>query len=226
MSCEDKSKLNEYTIHLWDTFNTLDSDDYKCQGTLKNGKICNHKCSYKYGSPLVYCCKKHFPKELTMTKANEFKKKKVDDYLLQDIALVFIQRIQLIYDTNKELFSNLKSIGIELQPKMNRKMVFTSHILYGKLVEMFHDSIPIRFIRASQKLKAYTGPEVVCTLKGAYAKRKWLSIQYCIWFLKEKFNKKQHESWLPHFQDHSKKDDLSDVFLMAINVLYGIPKKK
>jgi hypothetical protein len=108
---------------------------------------------------------------------------------------------------------------------MNSKMVFTSHILYATLVELFKDKIPIRFVRASQKLKAYTGPEIICTLKGSYAKRKWLSIQYCIWFLQNKFDENISSIWLPIFQQHQKKDDLSDVFLMAINMLH-IPIKK
>lgn len=218
-----KKDLSTYTIHLWETYNVLDADDYKCQGTFKNGKLCNRKCTYKYGDPVVYCCKTHFPKDIKVTKNNHYKKKRVDDYLLQDIALVFIQRVRAIYDANVDLFQKLISIGIELQPKMNRKMVFTSHILYATLVELFKDTIPIRFVRASQKLKAYTGPELVCHLKGAYAKRKWLSIQYCIWMIQHKM--KSQEAWLPIFENHPKKDDLSDVFLMAINTLYGIPKK-
>jgi hypothetical protein len=226
MSTGNKTSMNTYRIHLWDTFNTLDSDDYTCQGTFKNGKICNRKCTYKYGSPVIHCCKTHFPKNITITASHHFKRKKIDEYLLQDIALVFIQRIQYIYDSNKELFTQLKSISIELQPKMNRKMVFTSHILYGKLVEFFQDRIPIRFVRASQKLKAYTGPELTCALKGAYARRKWLGIQYCIWFLEKRFSDEQMQLWLPLFQQHTKKDDLADVFLMAINVLHGISKKE
>ena len=218
MSAPTKN-MDRFEIHLWDVYNTLDSDDYQCQSLFKNGNICNRKCTMKYGDPVVHCCKTHFPKEMVAKKTNVFKKKLIDEYLLQDIALVFIRRIQSIYTKHLDLFQQLTSIGIELQPKMNRKMVFTSHILYGKLVELFTDAIPIRFVRASQKLKAYTGPTLECVLKGSYAKRKWLSIQYCIWFLETKWSTTQREKWLPLFQAHPKKDDMSDVFLMAINVL-------
>ena len=39
---------NNYEILLWDVVNVLDSDEYKCQGKFKNGKICNIKCNMKY----------------------------------------------------------------------------------------------------------------------------------------------------------------------------------
>jgi len=171
----------------------------------------------------IYTCKTHFPKHITKTKTNDFKKKNIDDYLLQDIAQAFIQKIQDIYDSNQDLFTSITNILIELQPKVNRKAIFTSHILYGKFVELYkHTNIPIRFVRASQKLKAYTGPPIKCNLKGAYAQRKWLSIQYGNWFLINKFSKEQQDKWLPTLT--GKLDDRMDCFLMAINSITGIPK--
>ena len=106
-------------------------------------------------------------------------------------------------------------------------MKFISHIIYGKFVELYYDKkTTIRFVRAAQKLKAYTGPFIECKLKGLYAKRKWLSIQYAMWFLENKFSSDQKEQWLQHFNNHSKRDDMSDVVLMSINALFGIPKKQ
>lgn len=233
MSCEDKLDMQTYNIHLWDTYNTLDGDDYTCESRQKNGNICNKKCGFKYTRDLgiVHCCKTHFPKELKNGKQiaskYTFKIKKVNDYLLQDIAKIVLSRLQSIFDENIELFNSVTQVLIELQPKVNRKAIFTSHILYGKLVELYKDTTTtIRFIRASQKLKAYTGPEIVCKLKGAYAQRKWLSIQYTKWFLENKFSQEQKEKWLPVFLSCKKADDRSDTALMAINGLYGIPKKQ
>ena len=219
---------SEYNILLWDTFNILDGDDHHCESLFKNGKICNRKCTMKYKSDTdtpIYTCKTHFPKEIKKTKLNDFKKKNIDDYLLQDIANTFINRIQEIYDENQE-FKSLTSIFIELQPKCNPKMLFISHILYGKFVELYKDTVNIKFIRASQKLKAYTGPEIKCGLKGAYAKRKWLSIQYCYWFLENKFTKEQRDKWLPFFNAKTIQADMSDSMLMCINSITGIPKKQ
>ena len=216
---------SEYEILLWDTFNILDGDDYHCESLFKNGKICSRKCNMKYKKDenLIYTCKTHFPKEIKKTKINDFKKKSIDDYLLQDIALTFLQRLQEIYDQNP-VFKTLTNILIELQPKCNSKMVFISHILYGKFVELYKDTIPIRFVRASQKLRAYTGPPIECKLKGKYAQRKWLSVKYGEWFLQNKFTKEQRDKWLPTLI--GKLDDRHDVLLMAINSITGIPKKQ
>ena len=175
-----------------------------------------------------YCCKTHFPKNIAFTtKLNSFKKKAINDYLLQDIAKIVLTKIQEIFNDNKDIFTNVKQILIELQPKINQKMKFTSHIIYGKLVELYKETdTTIRFVRASQKLRAYTGPEIECILKGSYAKRKWLSIQYTKWFLENKFSNEQKEKWLPFFESKTIKADLGDVNLMAINALHGIPKKQ
>lgn len=229
MSADNKSDMSSYIIHLWEVYNTLDSDDYKCKGIQKSGKICGKKCSFKYNAEnrVVHSCKTHFPKDLDIKLTRHiFKKKLIDDYLLQDIAKIVLAKIQEIYDEHL-LTLNLTSIFIELQPKINRKAVFTSHIIYGKLVELYKNTnVPIRFVRASEKLKAYTGPEIECKLKGAYAKRKWLSIQYTRWFLENKFSKEQMDKWLPIFDSKRVQSDCGDTALMSINALYGIPKKQ
>ncbi len=228
MSSHNYQDFNTYKIHLWDVFDTLDSEDNKCQSLTKGNKICNKKCLYKYKDELEwkYCCKTHFPKNLKIEKENNVCKKKINDYLLQDIAKIVLFKIQEIYDNNIE-FQQLKSIIIELQPKINQKMKFTSHIIYGKLVELYmNKNVTVRFVRAANKLKAYTGPPLVCNLKNPYAKRKWLSIQYIKWFLETKFNTIEKDKWLTHLNTHKKADDMSDTALMAINGLYGVPKKQ
>jgi hypothetical protein len=217
---------SEYEILLWDTFNILDGDDYHCESYFKNGKICGRKCTMKYqnqNKENVYTCKTHFPKEIKKTKINDFKKKSIDDYLLQDIALTFINRLQEIYDQNPVL-KTITNILIELQPKCNPKSLFVSHIMYGKFIELYKNTIPIRFVRASQKLKAYIGPPIECKLKGKYAQRKWLSIKYGEWFLENKFSKEQRDKWLPTLT--GKLDDRFDCLLMCINAITGIPKKQ
>jgi len=220
---------NLYNIHLWDVFNTLDTEDYQCQALKKNSEKCGKTCTYKYKKQdeLIYSCKTHFPKDITIKNENIYKKKLVDSYLLQDIAKIVLTKLQSIYDENKELFTSITSIIIELQPKINQKMKFISHIIYGKLVELYYDTkTTIRFVRAANKLKAYTGPQLECKLKGDYAKRKWLSVQYTNWFLENKVSQQEKEKWMLHFNNHKKKDDMGDTFLMAINAITGIPKSQ
>jgi hypothetical protein len=229
IDAEESNNISSYKIKLWDVYNTLDSDNYLCQSLQKNGKICNKKCLYKYrhnDDNIIYCCKTHFPKHIKISKDNDFKKKAINDYLLQDIAKIVLTKLQNIHDENLEIFSKIKKIIIELQPKINQKMKFTSHIIYGKLVELYMNTdTKITFVRASQKLKAYTGPNLECTLKGSYAKRKWLGIQYAKWFLENKFDIEEKEKWLGTL-NCSKADDLCDTLLMAINGFIGIPKKQ
>lgn len=218
---------SEYNILLWDIYNVLNNDEYYCKDLLKNGKICNKKCNMKYEikDEMNYCCKRHFPKNIKITKKNDFKIKKVDEYLLQDIAKAFIINIENIYNNNK-VFKILTHVYIELQPKCNSKMLFISHILYGKLVELYNkQNTIIRFVRASQKLKAYTGPIIECKLKGKYAQRKWLSIQYTRWFLQNKISINEKEKWLFFFDSKKIQADLADTFLMSINSITGIPNK-
>lgn len=229
MSTDDKKDMSKYKIHLWNTFNTLENDEHFCKSLQKNGKVCSKKCGYKYTNEneVVYSCKMHFPKSIKIGKEHIFKKKLIDSYLLQDIANIVLLALENIYENNKELFCKIDQILIELQPGMARKMIFISHIIYGKLVELYRaKKTTIRFVRASHKLRAYTGPIVECKLKGAYAKRKWLAIQYTRWFLENKFSKEEKEKWLPLLLTGGKADDRSDTFLMVINGLFGLAKKQ
>ena len=231
MSCTNKTDLCTYKIHLWEDYNTLEADTHICTGIQKSGKQCGKKCSYQYktNNTIIYSCKTHFPKDTPIKKEHIFKPKLIKDYLLQDLVTIILKKMQEIYTINKDLFDRLSSIIIELQPTLNPRMKLVSHVLYGKLVEMYMDKPnqpTIRFIRASNKLKSYTGPEIKCALKGKYAQRKWLSVQYTRYFLENKFNTFQKEIWLNNFITCGKADDRSDTFLMAINGLHGIPKKQ
>jgi hypothetical protein len=230
MSAENKSDLKTYNIHLWENYNTLDSDEYFCESKLKSGKVCNKKCSYKWkkDNEWCYCCKTHFPKTITIQKINHFKKKLIKDYLLQDIAKIVLTKIQEIYNLHVSIFKQVTCLIIELQPKINQKMKFTSHIIYGKFVELYNNTNTIiRFVRASHKLKAYNGPMIECTTtKNPYAKRKWLAVQYIQWFLENDFSIEVKNKWLPFFESKMVKADMSDTCLMAINQLHGIPKKQ
>lgn len=229
MTCKDSKDISSYEIEYWNVINTIEDDSEKlCKSIQKNGKTCEKKCGYKYIEETIekYSCKMHFPKTIEINKCNKVQKKLIKNYLLQDIAKKVLSEMQKTYDINKIVFEKAKQIVIELQPKINAKMKFISHILYGKLVELYKDtSTTIRFVRAAQKLKAYTGEYIECKLKCAYSKRKWLSIQYTKWFLENKFSEEQKDKWLPFLLGHSKGDDLSDTLLYSINGLFGIPKK-
>ncbi len=232
MSCSKVGDYSTYEIKLWNVYNILEENaqsSLQCDSKLKNGKTCGKKCGYKYfiNNECKHSCKTHFPKTLVkdgvIEKKFTIKQKKISDYLLQDIARSVLQRVTEIHQQNKQTMDNVTKVVIELQPKINNKMKMISHLIYGKFVELFLDKpkTTIRFVSASRKLKAYDGPNVQCTLKTAYAKRKFLAIQYTTWFLNTKFSD-QCKEWITLFQASPKKDDLSDTFLMAINGLKTI----
>ena len=231
MSAENPLDLSTYKIHLWNVYNVLESDEHKCKSLQKNKQICGKKCILTYidsNNATVYSCKNHFPKSIDITKTNVHATKKVNEYMLQTIALLFIQKIQDIYDQNIETFSKVQSILIELQPQLNPKMKLISHILFGKFVELYKNTdVAIKFVRAASKSNiAYDGPELTSNLKSVYAKRKWLSIQHIKYFLENKFSEEQKNLWLPQLLESKNKiDDMCDSCAMSINALYGIPKK-
>lgn len=223
MECTNSKQLDTYNILLWNVYNTLDDDQPAlCQATLKNGNVCNKKACLRYTQEksVITTCKTHFPKDQTVNVRSKIKVKTVKDYLLQDITKIILRKIAEIYNSNQEVFNKVDKILIELQPKVNNKMKLISHLIYGKFVELYlHTDVPIRFVSASKKLKAYKGPQLTCELKSSYAKRKYLSVQYTQWILKNQFSPQQREIWYRLLETHTKKDDLCDVFLMGINAL-------
>jgi hypothetical protein len=224
---------SHYNIHLWDVYNILEeNDDSKtCEISKKDGEVCGKKSQYKYTTDkLYYCCKKHFPKNIKIEKHHIIKNKKVNEYLLQYITQRILKNVREIFETNKDVFTKITNICIELQPKVNQRMKFISHVLYATFVDLYQNTdIPIRFIRASQNLQAYNGPPVECKLKTPYSRRKFLSIAYTKWYLesgilKTTFN--QDKNWLNMLMSHSKKDDLCDVINSNMNVHKGLTNKQ
>lgn len=230
MSTEENGKLEMYRIHYWNVINTLDSSDDLNQFCVQCKRTANMKChinqmildsnnNHIEESILNYYCKTHYPKDKPIKKENKITNKKVKDFLLQDIATLVISSLDSIWEDIHSHLDLLTKIVIELQPRVNNKMKFVSHVVYGKIIDLLNHShnnkVIVRFVAATKKLRVYTGPHIACKLKGDYAKRKYLSIKYTEWFLKEKFT--NVETWLESFLKHSKKDDLADCFLMCLN---------
>lgn len=222
LSCSDKKDLSTYSIKLWGSYDTLKEDNRSCEGIQKNGKICGKKCCYQYSEDNlnVFTCKTHFPKDTPITPKNKYCQKKIKDYTLQELAKAVLVTINKIYSENKNLFGEITCVLIELQPSFAVKMKFISHIIFGKLIEIFDGSITqIKFVRATQKLKVYDGPELICPLKGAYSKRKWLSVKHIEWFLQNKFTESECSKWLPTLE--GKGDDSADCLCYCLYYFLG-----
>jgi len=229
MKATNRSDLLTYEVLLWGVHDTLDEEPKMCVALRKNGEICNKLCRHTYdneeGVP-VFCCKTHFPKTIPIGKKNCCRPKVIKDYPLQEIVNSVLIKMTSIHNENKPVFDTLENILIELQPTFNPSMKLISHVVYGKLAELYlNSSCVIKFVRASQKLRAYTGEPIHCDLKGKYNQRKWLSKKYCSYFLENKFSHEQQEKWLPYFREKGTADE-SDTFLMCINHLFGLKKNK
>lgn len=238
LKAHDPKDFSTYEIKLWENYDLLEDTDKLCTGIQKNNKVCNKKCSLKYKSivnisetesenEFVYTCKLHLPKDNPEIKLIEYKRKKIDTYLLRDLVEIIIIKIKTIFSEHKELFLELNKIHIELQPSVNGRVKLVSHAIFTSLIENYIKediAIPeIKFIAAKNKLKVnYTGPELTCSLKSEYSKRKWMSDQIGNWYLTQKFCQEQKILWLNTLV--GKTNDKYDTLLMAINCLYGIPK--
>ncbi len=202
---------DEYSIKLWDVYNLIDDEKF-CSTCQKPAKIIQDNSFF---------CKRHYNKK---TNFKELKMKKIKDYLLQDIVLLVVDCLNKLFSNSLFCDDSVSKIFIELQPKINNKMKLISHVIYTKFIEHFccnKTKHPIiRFISAREKLKTklYKGEEVLCKLKSDYAQRKHKAVCYTSWFINN-LNIHSDFDFKEHFDKHKKKDDLADVFLMAINLL-------
>lgn len=213
-------------IHFWKVMDILTpiSDQGRTCHMCKNQAT--YKCSGGDGvTEIVYCCKRHCIKGST---TNKILNKKVKDYLLQDIAKYVLFAVENLWESEfKDVCESIDKVLIELQPRVNNKMKFVSHLVYGKIVELFVKSRSalgkkppvIRFVTASRKLKNWNGPHVPCHLKGDYARRKYLSVKYTEWYISNLLDEQQRDTWSGFYETSKKKDDLADCFLMCYNAL-------
>lgn len=190
-------------IQLWNVYSMIEEENITCDSLKKNGDPCGKKCSVVWNK--ISSCKTHCPKGATF---KQIKKSKVKFLNLQVLTRKILTKLSKIYDENKEIFDNLKKVAIELQPKINQRMKFISHIIFCKIIDIVPDTCNVSFVSASKKLKDCDKKE-----KCSYAKRKKLSIKKVQEILKEKNIENLN------FNSSNKKDDLADAFLMCNNLI-------
>lgn len=192
-------------ILFWEVLNVLDSTETilntaTCSGVNTKGP-CKCACRYIDNSTPIpyYSCKRH-----ATQKSVCIKHKKIKTYSMQGITRHVIKCIDSLYVKHQETLSCANRISIELQPKVNNKMKFVSHLVFGKLVE-YCGSANVVFVSARSKLGA-DGKNLT------YHQRKQLAITKTRSMLKDSDN-------IKFFESNNKKSDLADAFLYAVNGL-------
>lgn len=210
--CMRHSDASASSILFWELVNTLgDAEPAVCQGSLKNGGACRSKAKFA-----VRCdggeeglCAKHAKgrRGAVALKAPP----KVKGLTMQTIAEKCLLALDDLCQQHADTFALLDRCVIELQPRVNNKMKFTSHVIFAKLADTFLKCgrrVCIRFVGAKRKLLAHARQE-----KNTYAKRKKLAVTTA----RDWVATHAAGAWLEFFDACRKKDDVSDCLLMAVD---------
>lgn len=195
--------IKDNRILLWDVYNILEEDFY-CQK-------CNRKAKYLFEGK--YYCGIHSRK---FYNKKTIKTKKISSYGLHELTIKIINKIEEIVRVNADIIDDISSIIIELQPKINHKMKFTSHVIFTIFAHLYKDKkCSIKFERASVKLKKIKFEDKI---PNTYKNRKKRAVEYTMFCLKRGCisNSCDYEDML---STKTKLDDLSDAFLLSYNNL-------
>ena len=126
--------------------------------------------------------------------------------------------VELLKEKSK--FLEVDAVIIENQPALKNptmktiQMLLYSYFLINGITIQDSPIETIEMINARNKLKAYTGPPIVCIIKDKYKKTKFLGIEYCGQMINS--NDKIDDKYKELFKNSKKKDDLSDAYLQGM----------
>lgn len=211
--------LSQFDILLWELINVVGGGSDIPEGPCKylvGDRNCKRKGTCLDGDGLL--CKQHA--KACNVAVPVVKKIQVKNINMQDIVLKILNALDDLCYRYHDLLQQVDSVVIEKQPMENKKMQMVSHIVYAHFIRFYNGRVPVTLLPAYHKLSVYDGPTVPCTLKTKYAQRKFLGVQYTVWFLENKVC--DHVSWMTLFKGQSKKDDLADAFLQGLFSLVGV----
>jgi hypothetical protein len=222
--CTLESTISGVIIENWGIINIMQDINKKCTNTIRN-KPCMRDasfCIHKEGvDNNFFCnkktCEKKMNQQFSKKEIKKQKRKTCKNIKLKELGLILLTKLK----NNKNLLKVNKVI-IENQPVLkNPTMKSVQMILYTFFLDhgiMNKKSLidDVILFSARNKLKIYDGPVVECNIKNKYSKRKYLSVEYTKYFVKDM------QKWFAFFNTHTKKDDLADSYLQG---LYYILKK-
>lgn len=192
----------------------------KCGIITQKGNVCGCKGRYASKTGDVICLRHYKASTITKSDYTKIKPNKKKPKLLQEIANNVIECIELFVNRHTSVLEELDRVSIELQPRVNNKMKFVSHLVFGKFVECLNikmgKNVKINFTSASYKLKRFKGPKALVGNTKKYTDRKKNSIECARWYL-ENLVLDNQSVWMDYFENQGKKDDLADTLLMCLN---------
>lgn len=193
----------------------IDIKKIRCCHKMKNGGLCGKKISYETNNHFIGYCKTH-SKNHSDENLKEIKKESkgtLDNTILTLINLLdskpHLLEANVITIENQPAFKNPKMKSIQM-------IIYSYFNIRGRIDASKNDVNyidRILFLSASNKLKVNFDNKVEVTQKittnNKYKKNKELAKLYCLEFLED-------SNWISFFNNHKKKDDLADTYLMNI----------
>ena len=222
--CKTHSKNFKKTNKL------IELENIKCINIDKKESRCNKKIYYKKNNNrFVGYCSKHFKEsKLNLEDYNLVEKKKDTQNEFERIAETLIKELD-----KRPYLLDFDTITIENQPAFkNPKMKSIQMLVYTYFLIRYRIDLnkegKVLFLSANNKLKVnlYLDElnktelinekniiETELKVKDKYKRNKELAKKFCLVLLNSLDNKKE---WIEIFNNHKKKDDLADTFLMNI----------
>jgi hypothetical protein len=228
--CVLERKDKNFIIKNWDIINILDeklSKIPKCSNYIKDKECGKQSSNYlvlktksENDKHIYFCdkitCNKNIKKKYPNSKPKNLKIPTAKNTSILELGSILLKKL----DSIRSIILDVDEVIIENQPVLkNPTMKSIQMIVFSYFVGQGYNSnmFPIKNVHlfsAKNKLKLYDGPKVECTKKNPYDQRKFLSIEYTKYYIKD------IEEKLLFFNSNSKKDDLADSFIQGYYYLF------
>ena len=202
---------DDYIIEDWGILNI--SVEPTCQHcNQKTGVQCDKTAKFINENELRLCSSHKSLKAYQNCKTKKIPK-------IKNPTLEIGKKMVELLDSKPNLL-DLDTVLIENQPALKNptmktiQMLLYSYFLINGVTSEGSPLDTIEMINARNKLKAYTGPPIECTIKDKYKRTKFLGIEYCNQMINE--NDKIEDKYKELFKNSKKKDDLSDAYLQGM----------
>ncbi len=211
---------NSIVVRHWQVYDMLEPSKLVCAASLKSGKLCG-----KASKTLEGFCGVHGKGLQVRCKPN------VAKMSFQELATLVASFFERVLDPKAELLALLRDadkLVVETQPSKNVRMKMVSHWAYLLLFQvMTKDHKAANFVPSGSKKKLLVehNRALAVEIKDPYRRRKAAAVRFVEHALSNQIFVKSSRTivdckmWQEQFEKHTKRDDLSDAFIMALNTL-------